>query len=273
MANIITFTDPTLPALRVYNGMTDPQLRSRAHPEEALFLAENHLVISTALDAGYEPVSMLMTQRQINGTSGKLIERCPEVPVYTADDSILEQLTGFRMTRSCLCALRRKPAQDPIQLIKNATRIAVFENLSEAANIGGLFRSAAALGVDAVIASPSCCDLLHRRVVRFSMGTVFLVPWAVAPADIPLTDFLHNQGFRTVAMALTDNSRSLEDPEIRAEERLAIILGAEGPGLKPETIAGCDYTVKIPMAHGVDSLNVAAAGAIAFYTLCARDRT
>lgn len=269
--NVIEIADLSAPELDVYARLTEGQLRSRQHPANALFIAESAKVIGYALDAGCEPVSLLMERRQLEGSARALAERCG-VPVYTAGREVLAALTGYELTRGVLCAMRRPAERDAEHLCSEARRIAVLEDVVDAANVGAIFRSAAALGMDAVLLSPSCCDPLCRRAARVSMGGVFQVPWArigSRPSQWPLEGLmrLRAMGFKTAAMALTDRSISIDDPRLGAQERLAIVLGTEGDGLRGETIAHCDYTVRIPMARGVDSLNVAAASAVAFWQL------
>ena len=272
MPNIIEITDFHAPELDPYARLTQNQLRNRLEPEKGIFIAESPKVIDRALDAGYEPVSLLMERRQITGPAAGILSRCGDAPVYTADRELLAALTGFELTRGVLCAFRR-PAPRPVEeLCRDARRVAVLEGIVDSTNVGAIFRSAAALGIDAVLVTPTCCDPFYRRAVRVSMGTVFQVPWARIgedAADWPQkgVERLHALGFRTAAMALTDDSVSIDDARLAAEPRLAIVLGTEGDGLSPRTIAACDYTVKIPMAHGVDSLNVAAASAVAFWQL------
>ena len=272
MANIIEITDLSSPALDVYARLTDGQLRSKQHSEQGIFIAENHKVVMHALNAGYEPISFLMERKHINGIAKDLLDRCSDIPVYTADRSVLEQLTGYQLTRGILCAMHRKPLPTVEDVCKNARRIAVLEGIVDPTNIGAIFRSAAALGMDAVLLTPTCCDPLYRRAVRVSMGTVFQIPWCrigESNADWPNAGMkrLTELGFKTAALALSDRSVSIEDPVLTAEDKLAVIFGTEGDGLADETIAACDYTVKIPMAHGVDSLNVAAASAVTFWQL------
>ena len=273
MANIIEIHDFSDPALDVYARLTENQLLNRADPDNALFVAESPLVIGRALDAGCEPVSFLMERQHTQGKGREILARCcQDIPVYTADESVLTQLTGFHLTRGMLCAMRRPKLQSVEDVCRDARRLVVLENVMNPTNIGAIFRSAAALGMDAVLLSPSCCDPLCRRAVRVSMGTVFQVPWATlgdSPADWPEAGMarLHALGFKTAAMALDSRAVSIDDPALRAEPRLAIVLGTEGDGLAHSTIAACDYTVKIPMSHGVDSLNVAAASAVAFWQL------
>ena len=316
---VIEITDIAAPKLDAYARLTEAQLKNRLHPERALFIAESPKVIGYALDAGYVPVSLLMERRHIGGKAAALIARCPDIPVYTADAEVLRGLTGYPLTRGVLCAMRRRPLPDPEALCQGARRVAVLENIVDTTNIGAIFRSAAALGVDAVLLTPSCCDPLNRRAVRVSMGTVFQVPWtriggdesgaggkaggrtcdvpgdgnsgrtagrAHVEADSQAHDAtdggtpcdtgwpeaglarLRAMGFRTAALALSDSAIDIDDPALARTPRLALVLGTEGDGLAPATIARCDYTVRIPMAHGVDSLNVAAAGAVAFWQLC-----
>ena len=272
MPNIIEITDFHAPELDPYARLTQNQLRNRLEPEKGIFIAESPKVIDRALDAGYKPVSLLMERKQITGPAAGILSRCGDAPVYTADREMLAELTGFELTRGVLCAFRR-PAPRPVEeLCKNARRVAVLEGIVDSTNVGAVFRSAAALNMDAVLINPSCCDPLCRRAVRVSMGTVFQVPWGQlgeTPADWPEKgmDILHSLGFKTAAMALSDRSVSIDDEQLAKEPKLAIVLGTEGDGLAAGTIASCDYTVKIPMSHGVDSLNVAAASAVAFWQL------
>lgn len=272
MPNIIEITDFHAPELDPYARLTQNQLRNRLEPEKGIFIAESPKVIDRALDAGYKPVSLLMERRQITGPAAGILSRCGDAPVYTANREMLAELTGFELTRGVLCAFRR-PAPRPVEeLCKNARRVAVLEGIVDSTNVGAIFRSAAALNMDAVLINPSCCDPLCRRAVRVSMGTVFQVPWGQlgeTPADWPEKgmDILHSLGFKTAAMALSDRSVSIDDEQLAKEPKLAIVLGTEGDGLAAGTIASCDYTVRIPMSHGVDSLNVAAASAVAFWQL------
>ena len=272
MPNIIEITDFHAPELDPYARLTQNQLRNRLEPEKGIFIAESPKVIDRALDAGYKPVSLLMERKQITGPAAGILSRCGDAPVYTADREMLAELTGFELTRGVLCAFHR-PAPRPVEeLCKNARRVAVLEGIVDSTNVGAIFRSAAALNMDAVLINPSCCDPLCRRAVRVSMGTVFQVPWGQlgeTPADWPEKgmDILHSLGFKTAAMALSDRSVSIDDEQLAKEPKLAIVLGTEGDGLARSTIAACDYTVKIPMSHGVDSLNVAAASAVAFWQL------
>ena len=268
MANIIEIQDFSDPALDLYARLTENQLLNRADPENALFIAESPLVIGRALDAHCEPVSFLMERQHIEGKGREILARCcKDIPVYTAEESVLAQLTGFHMTRGMLCAMRRPKLPAAEEVCRSARRIVVLENVMNPTNIGAIFRSAAALGMDAVLLTSAGSDPLYRRASRVSMGNVFLIPWTYLPEEGDWTALLRSLGFRTVAMALRDDSVRLDDPRLAAEEKLAIVMGTEGDGLASSTIASCDYTVKIPMYHGVDSLNVAAASAVAFYEL------
>ena len=272
MPHIVEITDYNAPELDCYARLTQTQLRSRLEPEKGMFIAESPKVIDRVLDAGHTPLSLLMERRQIEGPAREMLKRCGDVPVYTADRELLAALTGYELTRGVLAAFRRPAPRSVEEVCKGARRVAVLENIVDATNVGAIFRSAAALNMDAVLITPSCCDPLCRRALRVSMGTVFQVPWAQlgdSAADWPLSGMerLHAAGFRTAAMALSDRSISLDDPALADEPRLAIVLGTEGDGLAASTIAACDYTVKIPMSHGVDSLNVAAASAVAFWQL------
>ena len=258
-------TDFSAPELDIYARLTENQLVNRADPQNALFVAESPLVIGRALDAGCEPVSFLMETKHVTGKGAALLARCPGVPVYAAELDVLTQLTGFHLTRGMLCAMRRPQPRDPAALLQTAARVAVLENVMNPTNLGAIFRSAAALGMDAVLLTSAGSDPLYRRAVRVSMGTVFQVPWAYLPEDWP--ELLHALGFRTAAMALRDDSVRLDDARLASERKLAVVMGTEGDGLADATIAACDYTVRIPMHHGVDSLNVAAASAVAFYEL------
>lgn len=274
MADVIEITDFSAPELDVYARLTGAQLR--ACPQGGLFVAEGVTVIGHALDAGYRIASLLMERRHIVGKAAGLIARCGDVPVYTADSRTLEQLTGFALTRGVLAAFYRPELPTLAQVCAGARRVAVLEGLNDPTNVGAVMRSAAALGMDAVLLTPSCCDPLHRRAVRVSMGTVFQVPWTrigQQTQDWPEggMTLLREMGFATVAMALSEDSVEIDDPCLAREEQLAVILGAEGDGLAKTTIARCDYTARIPMLHGVDSLNVAAASAVAFWQLCRRN--
>ena len=268
MPVFIEITDFLSPALDVYARLTENQLINRADPDNAMFIAESPLVIGRALDAGYEPVSVLMEARHRNGAGAEILSRLgAEVPVFTAPDSVLVRLTGFHLTRGMLCCMRRRALPSAEALCRDARRVAVLENVMNPTNIGAIFRSAAALGMDAVLLTEAGSDPLYRRAARVSMGTVFQVPWTYLPADADWQETLHALGFQTASMALRDDSLRIDDKRLRAVPRLAIVLGTEGDGLASNTIAACDYTVRIPMTHGVDSLNVAAASAVAFYQL------
>lgn len=256
------------PALDVYSRLTEAQLRNRLEPEKGVFIVESPKVIRVALDAGCEPLSLLCEKRHIEGDAADIIARCPEdMPVYTGDRDTLGSLTGYALTRGVLCAMRRPAPRTVADVCAGARRVVVIDGVVDTTNIGAIFRSAAALGIDAVLLTPSSCDPLNRRAVRVSMGSVFLVPWAWL--DAPVAS-LGGLGFRTAAMALTSDSVSIDDPALMAEPRLAIVMGTEGDGLARDVIASTDYVVRIPMAHGVDSLNVAAASAVAFWQLRAR---
>jgi tRNA G18 (ribose-2'-O)-methylase SpoU len=275
MSEIIKIEDFSDPRLDIFVRLTGAQLRSKLEPEKGVFIAESPTVIEVALESGCEPVALLTDERLINGAVEKIIERCGDVPIYTATKDVLEQLTGFALTRGALCAMKRPPMLSLDELLKNARTVAVLENIADSTNIGAIFRSAAALGVDAVLVTPDCCDPLCRRAVRVSMGTIFRVPWGVIGKDHidwreNGPEMLRKLGFKTAAMALTEDSVNIDDPALMAEERVAVILGTEGTGLSKTTIKNSDYTVMIPMANDVDSLNVAAAGVIAFWQLTRR---
>ena len=268
MPTIIEITDLSAPELAVYTKLTEAQLRNKLEPEKGIFIAESPKVIGTALDAGCEPLSFLMERPHIEGSATAVLARCPDAPVYTAPRETLQTLTGYALTRGVLCAMRRPAPSTVEDLCQTARRVAVLEGIVDSTNIGAIFRSAAALGMDAVLLTPGCSDPLYRRSARVSMGTVFQIPWTFT-GDWPGEGMaqLSRLGFRTAAMALSDDSVSIDDRRLMAEEKLAVILGSEGDGLTETTIARCDYTVKIPMYHGVDSLNVAAASAVAFWQL------
>ncbi len=275
MADIVEIADFSDPRLDAYARLTEAQLRNRLEPQLGIFIAESPKVIHRALDAGYEPVSLLMERKHLTGQGAPIIDRCGDVPVYTADDHLLAQLTGYPLTRGVLCAMRRPTLPTVEALCAGARRIAVLEDIVDHTNVGAIFRSAAALGMDGVLVTPGCCDPLYRRSARVSMGTVFQVPWTRIGERYdqwpqPGLNRLRSLGFQTVAMALRDNTVDIDDPGLAGQEKLAIILGTEGDGLSLRTIAQCDHTVKIPMARGVDSLNVAAASAVAFWALRAR---
>lgn len=272
MANIIEITDFLAPELDVYARLTEVQLLNREYPEKGLFIAESPKVIERALNAGCVPVSILVEKKHIEGEAKEIIARCPDIPVYTAEFDVLTQLTGFQLTRGMLCAMRRPKLPTVEEICSGAHRIAILENVMNPTNIGAIFRSAAALNMDAVLLTPACSNPLYRRAIRVSMGTVFQIPWTFFggnEASWPDSGMqqLKEMGFKTAAMALNDDSVTIRNPRLLAEEKLAIILGTEGDGLADETIAQCNYTVRIPMSHGVDSLNVAAASAVAFYQL------
>ena len=290
LVELKTLSDPRLD---VYSRLTEAQLRNKLEPEKGVFIAESFKVIDRALSAGYLPLSLLMEPHWLEAASDVIdrVElRNPDASVFVLPKDEVKKLTGFELTRGILCAMRRPPlpsVQDLLSgraaqseefitacgLSRPARRVAVLEGIVDHTNVGAIFRSAAALGMDAVLVTPTCCDPLYRRSVRVSMGTVFQVPWTrigQTPADWPKVgiSLLEDLGFKTAAMALSDDSVSLRDPDLNGEEKIAVILGTEGDGLASSTIASCDYTVRIPMAHGVDSLNVAAASAVAFYQLC-----
>ena len=272
MPQIIEITDFHAPELDVYARLNENQLLNRADPANALFIAESPKVVERAMNAGYEPVSMLVEKKHIEGEEKDVIARCGDIPVYTAEFEVLKNLTGFALTRGVLCAMRRRALPSVEEVCKGAKRIAILENVMNPTNVGAIFRSAAALNMDAVLLTPASSNPLYRRAARVSMGTVFQIPWTYLAGEesawpYPGIDQLKALGFKTVAMALCDDSISIDDPKLMAEEKLAVILGTEGDGLATATIADCDYTVKIPMSHGVDSLNVAAASAVAFWQL------
>ena len=279
------------PDLEIYSKLSEPELYHYREPDKGLFIAESPNVIDRALDAGYQPGSMLVSTEELTKGAARILERIGEfgkmkagqtsadlipaekIAVYTAPETILRKLTGFPLTRGCLCAMKRRELPSIQETIQDASRIAVLEEVVNPTNVGAIFRSAAALGMDAVLLTHGCSDPLYRRAIRVSMGTVFQIPWTFLgdrrnPGwPQPGLDFLHRSGFKTAAMALKKESVSISDPVLTKEPRLAIVLGTEGEGLAPETIADCDYTVMIPMHHGVDSLNVAAASAVAFWQL------
>ena len=275
MANVMEITDFSAPKLDVYARLTEAQLLNRFEPAKGMFIAESPKVIHRALDAGCVPVSMLMERKDIDGSAREILERCPDIPVYTADEDLLCNLTGYHLTRGVLCAMRRPQLPAAEEILADKRRVVILENVQNPTNVGAIFRSAAALGMDAVLLTPGCSNPLYRRSARVSMGTVFQVPWTyigTETADWPGKgmEILKNLGYKTAAMALSDNTVSIDDPALMAEEKLAILMGSEGDGLTDATIAACDYTVKIPMYHGVDSLNVAAASAVAFWQLRAK---
>ena len=265
MPRIIHITDFSDPALDIYARKTENQLLNREHPGEGIFIAESPKVVERALDGGYEPVSVLVEDRHIGGEARQVLSRVGEVPVYTASFELLKQLTGFPLTRGVLCAMRRRVLPSLEEVLAGATRVAVLENVMNPTNVGAIFRSAAALGMDAVLLTPGSSNPLYRRAIRVSMGTVFQVNWTFAPENWQAE--LKRLGFATAALALREDTLSIRDGRLAKEEKLALVLGTEGDGLADTTICGCDYTVKIPMTHGVDSLNVAAASAVAFFQL------
>ncbi len=261
---IIEITSLQHPGVEIFATLTEAQLRNRIEPEKGIFIAESPKVINVALNAGYEPLAILCEQKHITGDAASIIERYPDIPIYTGSRELLTSLTGYTLTRGVLCAMKRPQPLSVEDVCNNAQRIVVIDGVVDTTNIGAIFRSAAALGIDAVLLTPSSCDPLNRRAIRVSMGSVFLVPWTWIDGSL---NRLKEIDFCTVAMALSDNSISIDDPSLSAEPRLAIIMGAEGDGLAKETISDADYVVRIPMSHNVDSLNVAAASAIAFWQL------
>ncbi len=271
--NMIEITDFDAPELDVYARLTEAQLLNKDHPEDGLFIAESPKVISRALDGGYEPVSVLVEKKQVleDAETIAVLGKCGNVPVYTAEFEVLTKLTGFKLTRGMLCAMKRRRLPGLQEICNGCDRIAVLENVMNPTNVGAIFRSAAALHMDAVILTGGCSNPLYRRASRVSMGTVFQIPWTFVDNSVIWPEegmkILRELGFKTAAMALKEDSASIDDPELMKEDKLAVILGTEGDGLAPETIADCDYTVMIPMSHGVDSLNVAAASAVAFWQL------
>lgn len=271
MANVIEITDFTAPELDVYARLSEGQLLNRAEPEKGMFIAESPRVIERALDAGCVPVSFLSEDRHIEKEAKEILERCGEIPAYVASFDVLTQLTGYKLTRGMLCAMYRPRLRTPEEVCRGARRIAVLESVVNPTNVGAIFRSAAALNMDGILLTSDCSDPLYRRSLRVNMGTAFQIPWTYFDKQItwPMEGqaFLKAQGFQTVAMALRDDTVNIDDPGLHKEEKLAIVLGTEGEGLTSQTIASCDYTVKIPMSHGVDSLNVAAASAVAFWEL------
>lgn len=275
MAKIFEITDPGQLELDLFCRLTEAQLRNRLEPEKGVFIAESPTVIGLALDAGCEPLALLTERKFIEGKAAGIIDRCGGVPIYTGEREVLAGLTGYELTRGVLCAMRRPAPRDFREIAAGTRRVAVLENVVDSTNVGAIIRSAAALGIDAVLLTPSCCDPLNRRAVRVSMGTVFQIPWAYIGEDParwpnPGLTWLRELGFKTAAMALREDSVSIDDAGLAAEPKLAIVLGTEGTGLTRRTIADCDYTVRIPMQHGVDSLNVAAASAVAFWELRAK---
>lgn len=265
MPNVIEITSLQHPGVEVFSQLTEAQLRSVLHPDEALFIAESPKVIRVALQAGHQPVALLCERKHIEGDAADIIRQCPHLTIYTGNRQLLSALTGYTLTRGVLCAMRRPQLATVSEVCRNARRVVVIDGVVDTTNIGAIFRSAAALGIDAVLLTRNSCDPLNRRAVRVSMGSVFLVPWTWV--DHPVESLRH-LGFKTIAMALTDNSVPLDYPPLKQIDRMAIIMGTEGDGLPTGTIREADYVVRIPMAHGVDSLNVAAASAVAFWELC-----
>ena len=267
MARIIEITSLEEAGVEVFGTLTEAQLRNKVEPEKGIFIAESPKVINVAMNAGYEPTALLCERKHIEGDAASIIERCGDIPIYTGERTLLSRLTGYTLTRGVLCAMRRPKEKAVEEVVRNQRRIVVIDGVVDTTNIGAIFRSAAALGIDGVLLTRNSCDPLNRRAVRVSMGSVFLVPWTW----LDNYEILHNLGFKTAAMALTDDSVSIDDAKLMAEERLAIIMGTEGDGLPKETIAAADYVVRIPMSHDVDSLNVAAAAAVAFWQLRVRE--
>lgn len=267
LKGIIEITNLSHPGIEIFSSLTEANLRNRLEPEKGIFIAESPKVITTALNSGFEPIALLCEKKHILGDAAEIVAHCEDIPIYTGSREILSSLTGYTLTRGVLCAMRRKPLPEIGLLLKDSSRVAVIDGVTDTTNIGAIFRSAAALGVDAVLLTPSSCDPLNRRAVRVSMGSVFLVPWTWI--DAPLTS-LHEFGFKTVALALTDKSVAIDDEALKNEPRLAMIFGTEGDGLSQKVIDEADYTARIPMFHGVDSLNVAAASAVTFWELRAQ---
>lgn len=272
MSNIIEITDFNAPELNIYARLTENQLLNRHEPEKGIFIAESPKVVERALNAGYEPISLLLERKHILGEARDVLARCGDIPIYTAEFDVLKKLTGFPLTRGVLCAMRRPPLPSVDDVCRGARRIAILENVMNPTNVGAIFRSAAALNIDAILLTPASSNPLYRRAIRVSMGTVFQIPWTFLGGEDcewqqQGIQKLKDLGFKTAAMALSDDSVSIDNPALMAEDKLAIILGTEGDGLSTCTIADCDYTVRIPMSHGVDSLNVAAASAVAFWQL------
>lgn len=272
MANIIKITDFNVSELDIYARLSEAQLLNRDDPKNGVFIAESPKVIERALDGGYQPISILIEDRHIDGEGKYILERVGDIPVYTSEFDILTKITGFKLTRGMLCAMRRRPLPDVDDILNGSNRIAVLENVMNPTNVGAIIRSAAALNIDGVILARSCSDPLYRRAIRVSMGTVFQIPWTIYSGDTSYIEKLRSHGFKTAAMALTDKSISIDDSRLAEAEKLAVILGSEGDGLLPDTIENSDFTVKIPMSHGVDSLNVAAASAVAFWQLSKKQK-
>jgi tRNA G18 (ribose-2'-O)-methylase SpoU len=273
MANITYITDLGEPGLEIFSGLSEPQLRHWFEPDEGLFIAESPRVIERALSAGYFPHALLVDKSHIDGEAAQVISMCGDIPVYAGENSLLKQITGFNLARGAQCAMRRRTLPSAEKLIQGVSRVAVLENVVNPTNVGAIFRSAAALGIEAVLLTEACSDPLYRRAARVSMGTVFQVPWTYIGTAVQGLDMLRSHGFVSAAMALREDALSIGDERLKKAERLAVVLGTEGEGLLPETISACDHTVIIPMAAGVDSLNVAAASAVAFWELRDRDKT
>ena len=265
---IIPITDLSLPEVQLYSHLTEAQLRNRLEPDKGIFIAESPKVIRVALDAGCQPLSLLTEEKHIEGQAADIISRLGDIPVYIGSRALLASLTGYELTRGVLCAMRRPQLPTVEEVCRGGSRVVLVDSVVNSTNTGAIFRAAAALGIDAVLLTPTCCDPLNRRSVRVSMGTVFQIPWTYIPSwPHPGMEQLHSLGFKTAAMALTPEAVAVDDPRLMAEERLIIVMGTEGDGLSRATISACDYQVVIPMAHGVDSLNVAAAAAVAFWQL------
>lgn len=266
--NLIRIESLETPGIEVFATLTEAQLRNRLEPTKGIFIVESPKVIRVALDAGYEPLSLLCEEKHLDGDAADIVARMGDLPIYTGERDMLSKLTGYTLTRGVLCAMRRPMPQKVEEVIGEARRVVVIDGVVDSTNIGAIFRSAAALGMDAVLVTTTSCDPLNRRAVRVSMGSVFLVPWTWIDGDLKT---LQENGFKTAAMALCDKSISLDDEVLKQEERLALVMGTEGDGLANETIRNADYVVRIPMKHGVDSLNVAAASAVAFWEIRRRD--
>lgn len=268
--NIIHLTDLDHPEAQPYAHLTEAQLRNRLEPDKGIFICESPKVIRVALDAGYQPLSLLTEEKYLNTQAADIIARCPDMPVYTGSRQLLASLTGYELTRGVLCCMRRPQLPTVEELLASCPRrVALVDSVVNSTNTGAIFRAAAALGIDALLLTPTCCDPLNRRSVRVSMGTVFQLPWTYIPSwPHPATALLHQQGYKTAALALTPDAVPIDNPQLNAEEHLVIVMGTEGDGLDRSTIDACDYRTIIPMSHGVDSLNVAAAAAVAFWQLC-----
>ena len=266
--SFIHLTDLSHPDLQVYSSLTEAQLRNRLEPDKGIFICESPKVIRVALDAGCQPLSLLAEEKHLVGQAADIVERCGDIPIYTGSRELLASLTGYELTRGVLCAMQRPKARDVEETCRHASRVVLVDSVVNSTNTGAIFRAAAALGIDAVLLTPTCCDPLNRRSVRVSMGTVFQIPWAYLPSwPHPAMERFHDMGFKTAAMALTPDAVPIDNPQLMAEERLVIVMGTEGDGLAHRTIESCDYKVIIPMSRGVDSLNVAAAASVAFWQL------